>query len=723
MQTRRRSLVGVLAGGLAFAALIAFPAASASAAAPAAGSPAPIRPVPSHGTSVAVCSAAVAPGQAACLAQRRTDVAASAAPTPPGTTPDRAAGTATLGNNGAYDPSYLQSAYNTPSATNGVGQTVAIVDAYDDPSVATDLNTYRTQFGLPACTTANGCFRKVNEHGGTTYPAGNTSWGQEISLDVDMVSAICPNCHILLVEATSPSIADLGTGVNEAVALGANVVSNSYGGPEYSTEATDNAKYYSHPGVAVTVAAGDDGYGPEFPSTSNTVTAVGGTSLLQATNTGTRNATETVWSGSGSGCSSYEAKPAWQADSGCTKRTSTDVSAIGDPNTGVWVSDTYGGGGWLVFGGTSVATPIIGAVYALAANAPSTTAMNSLPYAHPGALNDVTSGSNGSCAVAYLCNGEVGYDGPTGLGTPNGLAAFTAGSVVTTVPGAPTNLVASGTTGAVNLSWSAPSSNGGSAVTGYKVYRGSSSGAETLLTTLGATTSYSDAAVTGGNTYYYEVSAVNGIGEGPRSAEASATPTVKATVPGAPMNLLASGATGAVNLSWLAPSNNGGSAVTGYKLYRGKSSGAETLYANLGTTTSYSDAAVTGGTTYYYEVSAVNAIGIGPKSAQASAAPTVKATVPGAPRSLTARTATSKGVTLSWSAPASNGGSAITGYKLWRGTKSGTETSYGSVSCTTSTCTYTDSGTTTGTTYFYEVAAVNGVGTGPNSTQASARAR
>ncbi len=519
MQTHRRSLVGMMAGGLAFAALIAFPAASASAAAPAAGSPAPARPVPSHGTSVAVCSAAVAPGQAACLAQRRTDIAANAAPAPLGTTPDRASGSATLGNNGAYDPSYLQSAYDTPSATNGVGQTVAIVDAYDDPSVATDLNTYRSEFGLPACTTANGCFRKVNEHGGTTYPAGNTGWGQEISLDVDMVSAICPNCHILLVEATSSSIADLGTGVDEAVTLGANVVSNSYGGPEYSTESTDNAKYYSHPGVAVTVAAGDNGYGPEFPSTSNTVTAVGGTSLLQATNTGTRNATETVWSGSGSGCSSYEAKPAWQSDTGCAKRTSTDVSAIADPNTGVWVSDTYGGGSWSVFGGTSVATPIIGAVYALAANAPSTTAMNSLPYAHPGALNDVTSGSNGSCSPAYLCNGEVGYDGPTGLGTPNGVAAFTAGSVVTTVPGAPTNLVATGASGAVNLSWSAPSTNGGSAITGYNVYRGTSPGAETLYISLGATTSYSDIAVTGGTLpTYYEVVARSSVGNGASAA-------------------------------------------------------------------------------------------------------------------------------------------------------------------------------------------------------------
>jgi subtilase family serine protease len=168
------------------------------------------------------------------LAQRRTDSAATTVvPAQPGTVSPDVAST-TLGNDGAYDPSYLQSAYDTPSSSNGVGQTVAIVDAYDDPNAAADLSSYRSFFGLPACTTATGCFRKVSETGGTKYPAGNTSWGQEISLDLDMVSAICPNCHILLVEASSNSIADLGASVNEAVALGANVVSNSYGGPEYS---------------------------------------------------------------------------------------------------------------------------------------------------------------------------------------------------------------------------------------------------------------------------------------------------------------------------------------------------------------------------------------------------------------------------------------------------------------------------------------------------------
>ena len=714
MQTNRRAIVGVLAGALLFATLVALPADAAGASSSG-----------NHGTNgktdVNVCPSAVPAGQATCLGRRRTD---SEATTQRPARPGSLRSTAAIGNNGAYDPLYLQSAYATPSATKGAGQTVAIVDAYGDPSAEADLASYRSYFGLSACSTANGCFRKVDERGGSNYPSGNTGWGQEISLDVDMVSALCPNCHILLVEANSASISDLGTAVNEAVALGANVVSNSYGGPEYSGETSDSSSYYNHPGVAVTVAAGDSGYGPEFPASSNTVTAVGGTSLQQATDTGARNATETVWSGTGSGCSAYEPK-AGQTDNGCANRTISDVSAVADPSTGVWVYDTYGGGSWAVFGGTSVATPIVGAVYALAGNAPGPTQMNSLPYADTGALNDVSSGSNGNCSVsvAYLCNGEVGYDGPTGLGTPNGIAAFTATNALPTAPTAPTNLAASGANTTVNLSWSAPSSNGESSVTGYKVYRGTKSGLETYLTSVGTTTSYSDTPVTNGTTYYYEVSAVNGVGESAKSAEASATPAT-VTVPGAPTILAATGSNARVALSWSAPSNNGGSAITGYNVYEGTTAGGESTTPVNGTTligaTSYTVTGLTNGTTYYLEVSAVNGVGKSAKSAEASATP---ATMPGAPRSLTARQATSRGVTLSWAAPASNGGATITGYSLNRSTVSGQETFDVTVTCTTSTCSYTDSVTISRTTYYYNVAATNQVGTGPVSNQASARAR
>jgi subtilase family serine protease len=320
-----------------------------------------------------------------------------------------------------FNPADLQSAYNLPSASAGSGQTVAIVDAYDDPNAESDLAVYRSQFGLPACTTANGCFKKVSQSGGTSYPSADAGWAEEISLDLDMVSAICPNCHILLVEAKSTSFTNLGKAVNTAVSLGANTVSNSYGGSESSGE-TSYASYYNHPGHIITASSGDDGYGVEVPAAYNTLVAVGGTSLSKSSNS--RGWSETAWNDAGSGCSAYISKPSWQTDSGCSKRTVADVSAVADPNTGVSVYDTYGNvGGWLVFGGTSVSSPIIASVYALAGNASSVNAASSL-YSNTGSLFDVTSGSNGSCGGSYLCTAGPGYDGPTGLGTPNGTGAF-----------------------------------------------------------------------------------------------------------------------------------------------------------------------------------------------------------------------------------------------------------------------------------------------------------
>jgi subtilase family serine protease len=346
-----------------------------------------------------------------------------------------------------YGPADLQSAYQLPSSTAGSGQTVGIVDAFNDPNAAADLAVYRSQYGLPACTVASGCFRQVGETGTSTLPSTDTGWAQEESLDIDMVSAVCPNCHILLVEATSASDADLAASVNEAATLGATEISNSYGGSEASSETSENASY-THAGIAITASAGDSGYGVEFPAAAPSVTSVGGTSLTKASNA--RGWTETVWGsstgggllgaagegeGTGSGCSAYEAKPAWQKDTGCTKRTVADVSAVADPNTGVAVydstADSSGNVGWLEFGGTSVSSPIIASVYALAGNAASTTGA-SYAYSHTSSLYDVTSGTNGSCggvlsggsSKKYLCTAQAGYDGPTGLGTPNGTGAF-----------------------------------------------------------------------------------------------------------------------------------------------------------------------------------------------------------------------------------------------------------------------------------------------------------
>ncbi len=317
-----------------------------------------------------------------------------------------------------YGPADLQSAYNLGAASSaGTGQTIAIVDAYDDPNAEADLATYRSQYGLAPCTTANGCFRKVDQSGGTSYPVGNASWGQEISLDVQMASAICPNCRILLVEAASSSFANLSTGVDRAALLGATQISNSYGGSEYSSEVTDQS-HYNHPGIDITVSSGDNGYGVEFPASSSYVTAVGGTSLTRATNA--RGWSESAWSGAGSGCSAYIAKPSWQSDTGCSRRTVADISAVADPNTGVAVYDTYGSSGWLVFGGTSVAAPIVAGVDALAGGRAQGTTYGSYPYSHTSDFFDVVSGSNGSCGASYLCTGAPNYDGPTGIGTPNG---------------------------------------------------------------------------------------------------------------------------------------------------------------------------------------------------------------------------------------------------------------------------------------------------------------
>jgi subtilase family serine protease len=333
-----------------------------------------------------------------------------------------------------YGPSNLQSAYGLTSAaaSNGSGETIAIVDAYNDPNAEADLAKYRSYYGLSACTTANGCFKKVSQTGSTTsLPSSDTGWSEEISLDVDMASAICPNCNILLVEATSATMANLGKAVNEAVTLGAKYVSNSYGGSESSSDSTYDTSYFNHPGVAITVSAGDSGYGAEYPAASKYVTSVGGTALSTSSNS--RGWTESVWEtssteGTGSGCSSYDAKPTWQTDTGCSKRTIADVSAVADPATGVSVYDSYGvTAGWYTFGGTSASSPIIAGVYALGGTPSSSSYPASFPYAKAGtsALNDVTSGSNGSCGSSYLCTAKSGYDGPTGWGTPEGVAAFT----------------------------------------------------------------------------------------------------------------------------------------------------------------------------------------------------------------------------------------------------------------------------------------------------------
>ncbi len=385
-----------------------------------------------------------------------------------------------------YTAVQLRGAYGLEAAASSRGSdmTVAIVDAYDDPNAEVDVNAYRTQSNIALLNSAGGpTFTKVGQDGSSSLPSPNASWAQEISLDLDMVSAICPNCSIVLVEANSASYSDLAAAVNTAARLGAAAISNSYGGPEIDpSAASEIAAAYDHDGVAITASSGDSGYGVSSPASFATVTAVGGTTLQ--VNSDNSRGLETAWSGAGSGCSAYSPRPDGQtgliADSGvCANRVVADVSAVADPMTGVAVYDTYGLGrnaGWLTFGGTSVGAPIIAAIYALAGdNAAGPAglyayATNTVDGSYSGVgFNDVTTGSNGSCPAdttnstagalrgaagaaagpvaarsgksgkpgggpsrggstplpnTYLCAAGTGFDGPTGLGSPNGVGAF-----------------------------------------------------------------------------------------------------------------------------------------------------------------------------------------------------------------------------------------------------------------------------------------------------------
>ena len=290
-------------------------------------------------------------------------------------------------------PADLQRAYALGSGA-GAG-TVAVVDAYDDPAAEADLAVYRAAFGLPACTVNGGCLRKVDQRGGTAYPAPNAAWAQEIALDLDMVSAACPACSIVLVEANSASLDDLGAAVDTAASLGARAVSNSYYAAEWAGESAEDP-HYAHAGIALTVSAGDSTK-PSYPATSPGVVAVGGTSL-------NADGSETAWAYGARGCSAYEKKPAWQSASACATRAAVDVAAVGDPQTGVAMYASASGG-WLVAGGTSVGAPLIAAGAAQNGTFPGPW----YPYAHPAAFHDIA---------------PAGVDAVTGLGSPNGIAGL-----------------------------------------------------------------------------------------------------------------------------------------------------------------------------------------------------------------------------------------------------------------------------------------------------------
>jgi hypothetical protein len=331
-----------------------------------------------------------------------------------------------------FVPTDLQSAYKLDT-TNGVGRTVAIIGAYDATHGESDLAAYRSNFGLSACTSASGCFTKLNQSGQTSPLPGNApagdDWNVEYALQMDMVSATCPNCNILLIEANNDQDDGLYIAVNTAASQpGVVAIALPYGGEEYSTETDDEQTYFNHPGIAMVAAGGDSGYEVSFPASSRYVVSVGATTLKTAANG--RGWTETAWNGTGSGCSKYISKPAFQTDADCSKRTTNDIAIVGDPSTGVAIY-TQDEGGWVEVGGTTVGSGLISGIFALAGPPTFPGWPASALYRHPADLYDVTSGSNGSCGGTYLCDAGLGYDGPTGNGTPNGFAAFVDDTVFT----------------------------------------------------------------------------------------------------------------------------------------------------------------------------------------------------------------------------------------------------------------------------------------------------
>ena len=416
-----------------------------------------------------------------------------------GATPERSS-TTTVATPTGLSPSTIEGVYGyTTSPSAGAGQTIALVDAYNDPNAAADLSHFSAQYGLPA---AN--FTQVNQTGGSSLPATNAGWDLEISLDIEWAHALAPGANILLVEASTNSLTNLLAAERYAAAH-AGYVSNSWGSSEFSSEASYDSNFTA-PGVSYFAAAGDEGGSLLWPSASPDVTSVGGTSLT-LTSGGTL-AQESVWSGSGGGCSRYELPNPSQLTGSVScagKRATPDVALDADPNSGVSVYDSIvyeGRSGWWTVGGTSASTAL------WAADAAVSGSHVDAPYVYASPANipfrDILLGSNGHPALS-------GFDLATGLGS----WSYT--------PGAPTGLTATREAGGVALSWSAPS---GAPAGEYAIWRGTSPGAETtaVATVPAPAHTYLDASATGSAAYYYTVQALDSVGPGPFSNEALAAP-------------------------------------------------------------------------------------------------------------------------------------------------------------------------------------------------------
>ncbi len=487
---------------VAAAAALATMTGAATAATRPAGSPGAAHSVTLYAVGKRVC-APKRPGVASCYAEIRKVVRKGTKGARPFRVAAGATASGTIGPAGGLTPGDLGAAYGL-TTTGGSGQTVAVVDAYNDPNINADLQFFDAHYGLATCSTTNGCLRVVNQAGGSTLPANDTKgWSVEETLDVETVHSVCQGCKIILVEADSPLNADLATAENTAVSLGAGEVSNSFGEPESGTSTSFQAAF-NHPGVVLTASAGDSGYysydqlaatnQPGIPAAYNTTVSVGGTSLYLG-QTAARQS-ESVWNDNGvrdvlqqdfgaplgaggGGCSTLFSAQRWQTSlsvwgsTGCgSKRLDSDVSAVADYLTGFDIYDSYNCGsscspapGWFTVGGTSLSSPIIAASYGLAGGAHGIAYPALTLYGHLGRGYDVTTGGNGWCAgqgaaqcpnpnsfgygtvdCAYTaggtpavgdraCDALSGYDGPTGVGTPNGITMFTKTGPSATISG------------------------------------------------------------------------------------------------------------------------------------------------------------------------------------------------------------------------------------------------------------------------------------------------
>ena len=504
----------------------------------------------------------------------------------------------------AATPAYLEQAYDLSylSQIGGSSDTVAIVDAYDDPTAEADLGVYRSTYGLPACTSQSGCFKKVNQHGlASPLPPAEASWDGEISLDLDAVSAVCPNCHILLVEAASSFDTDLDAAVQTAARMGANQISASW----TFTSSQIPTGTYTFPGVATVAATGDDGYvGPgydDYPAAFPGVTAAGGTTLAPASTAGARGFSEGAWSwngesGGGSGCDVNFAPVSYQPNAGCAGRAYSDLSADANPSTGL---NVYDDGSWGLIGGTSLSTPLIAAYYAISGVQDATPQW---AYTDSSQLNDIVTGSTGDCpaGLGYICDAGVGYDGPTGVGSISGATA-------TGAPGIGGPSIGSGSADTYTQS----AGSHGATIAGG-IYRNglnttwwiqygttNAYGSQTPAADIGAGSA--PLAVTGyipglapGTTYHYRLVAQNSLGTTYGYDNTVTTAAAAATAPVASMSVSPTTPTPGSSVTFDASASTGGNgpAITDYEWNFGDGTPVDDVGASTGVQHTYASRGV-----------------------------------------------------------------------------------------------------------------------------------